>query len=158
MSTQDQIDIWRERNADLGIIAYKQFFVTCLIQALADLIVLYIAVIKRKRKEMFIILTPLLMLVGNLANAVGCYLILKAGRDIDNLPSYDEATSLIFMVYNFCQMMSHQIFSAQYLRTSLILPKLFDQAKLEHIMTSNDQSRIFRTGSSIIDQIQNATD
>ena len=74
------------------------------------------------------------MLLGSLANAVGCLIILKNDDDIDGLPMYGKATSIIFMIYNFCQMMSHQVFSAQYLKTSLILPKLFDQAKLEYIL------------------------
>ena len=98
------------------------------------------------------------MFVGSIANAIGCYLILQAGKDIDNLPKYSTSTTYIFMIYNFCLMMSHQIFSAQYLKTSLILPKLFDQAKLEYILQSPDQSRHFRSGSSILEQIQNATD
>ena len=113
--------------------------------------VLYITVVSRKRKEAFIILTPLLMLIGSIANATGCYLILQAGTDIDNLPQYDIATTLIFMVYNFCLMMSHQVFSAQYLKTSLILPKLFDHAKLEYVLQSPDQSRHFSNGTSILD-------
>ena len=146
------------RNAYLGVLAYKQFLVTSVILAAVDLVVLYIVVVLRKRKEIFIILTPLLMFFGSIANAIGCYLILQGNRDIDDLPEYDEATSIIFMIYNFCQMMSNQVFSAQYLRTSLILPKLFDQAKLEYILHAPDQNRIFRSGSSILEQIESATD
>ena len=42
------------------------------------------------------------MLLGSVANAVGCLIILKAGNDIDGLPKYNKATSIIFMIYNFC--------------------------------------------------------
>ena len=129
-----ELSRWRDRNHALAIWAYRQWMIYSIIQVFVDIIVLITVICCRKRREAFIILTPLLMLIGNTCAAVGCYIMLAAEDDLENMPMYQKNTKIIFAVFNFTLMMSHQVFGAQYLGTSLILPKLFDHAKLEWLL------------------------
>ena len=47
------------------------------------------------------------------------------------------------MCANFFYISAHWVFSAQYLRTSLILPTLFSVAKLEKACTTGDEKTSF---------------
>ena len=72
-----EIEQWQEKTAWMmwfefkeGIIGNSIMFVTCAI-------VLYIIVFKRKRKEVFIILTPIFVMLANLFSIIGMLMIFK---------------------------------------------------------------------------------
>ena len=73
-----EIASWQKRNHNMGIFAYRQFLIYGIIQSVIDIAVLIIVIFKRNRKEAFIILTPLLMLIGNVSCAIASYLMLNA--------------------------------------------------------------------------------
>ena len=77
------------------------------IQCSAAIGVLIVVVFIRKRREAFMILTPLLLLIGNICNATACYMMLNAEQDWDDLPVYHEETTIMFAINNFTLMMSH---------------------------------------------------
>ena len=136
-----------------------------MIKAIADIAVLIKVVVKRKRRELFIILVPSLDLVANIAGGIGSYMMLQNSSDWDNLPGYTIGPSVFFAINNFTFMMSHQIFGAQYLKTSFVLPRLFNQAKLEWLLQEPRREKIqsqkhlyFRTGHLTLDRINHATD
>ena len=73
-----EIATWRQRNHKMGIFSYRQFMIYGIIQSVINLAVLIIVIFKRNRKESFIILTPLLMMIGNICSAIASYLMLNA--------------------------------------------------------------------------------
>ena len=89
--------------------------------------VLSVVAYTRKRREAFILLVPLLDIIANITAISASYLSLKGNYS-------KESTQVLYAINNFSFMMCHQIFGAQYFRTSLILPRLFDHAKLEWLL------------------------
>ena len=121
---------------------------------------LSVVVCKRKRREVFIVLVPLLDIIANMTASVFCYLCFTGYYG-------SEPAHTIFAFNNFSFMMCHQIFGAQYFRTSLVLPRLFDHAKLEWLLQEpinelgsspkSDEGQ-FRVGLLTLENIQTTTE
>ena len=85
---------------------------------------LVVVVFKRKRKEFFLIATPSFFLAASLG-------MLIYALTIDMNDALTPLTQSLKAVIYFCSGMGHWFFASQYLRTSLTLPELLAEAKLE---------------------------
>ena len=86
--------------------------------------VLIIVIFKRKRTDWFLIMTPALLLLFAI-----CYIGFSNYRYTDNRSVF----AFVFAnLGNYFYIMAHWVFKVQYLKTSLILPKIFVEAKLEY--------------------------
>ena len=88
---------------------------------------------------MFIILTPIFIMLADVFSFMGVYRVVS---DPDEFEKYQTTVNLFFSINNFFALMSHQVFGAQYLRTSLVLPKLFKAAKLEWVLSDTQNHRL----------------
>ena len=95
-------------------------------QGICALFVLVALVCYRGRKESFILLTVLCMIMACIAGTIATSMAIKS--TLWNVEINEDSTiiGIIYSINIFFLMMSHQFFGVQYLRTSLVLPKLFD--------------------------------
>ena len=94
---------------------------------------LYTMAAVRRRKEWFFILTPLFFVISSssgLANS-----LIEWNKE-------DEWNRTLDCLSRQFDIMAHWIFSAQYLRTCLVLPILFIEAKLEWVMDDAQSNKI----------------
>ena len=94
-----------------------------IIIVLAGILTIVIVYIFRRRSELFFIVTPLLF-------AISCALgLTQAIAQLYQWYPLDDRESNLSLAFDGCaqslDLMAHWIFSAQYLKTSLVLPKLF---------------------------------
>ena len=93
------------------------------------LLILFVIVFIRRRKEPFLILTPALFILSGIFGALYGILRLYPPLDLD-----DHWYLLFFCADYLFYHLGHWVFTIQYLRTSLILPKLFIEAKFEWVL------------------------
>ena len=74
-------------------------------------VVLCIIVCVRKRKEVFIILTPIFIIIADVFTIVGAYIILTISPG-DFITGEKETVNLLFTINNFFSLMSYQVFGA----------------------------------------------
>ena len=99
-----------------------------IIIVLAGTITVLIVYFGRKRTEFFFVLTPLLFSISCAIGLLHAYVQPPHSIKQENgLTVAFDVTSQSF------DLLAHWIFSAQYLRTSLVLPKLFTEASLEWV-------------------------
>ena len=106
--------------------------------------VLIVVVFIRKRREHFLILTPLFFSISAGAGIV--YFTYFIYVDETGWPLV-----LSYLICFFFMVMGHWMFSVQYLKTSLILSKIFIVAKLEWVLDDENNS-------SKTDQMRNSMD
>ena len=86
--------------------------------------VLILVVFVRRRSDWFLVMTPLLLLLFAM-----CYIVFTYFRYTNIHSPY----AFIFAnLGNYFYIMAHWVFKVQYLKTSLVLPKIFVEAKLEY--------------------------
>ena len=95
----------------------------------------------RKRREWFFILTPLFFVMSSIIGLLNS-LLTEINKEPGNWTKPLDCMSRQFDI------MAHWIFSAQYLRTCLVLPILFVEAKLEWVM---DDAQANNTGGNAPD-------
>ena len=66
----DKINYWVKKDHTLELWVYKMSVICSVIRIIAAIIVLAIVLIKRKRKEWFIVLTPVLLITSDICNIV----------------------------------------------------------------------------------------
>ena len=86
--------------------------------------VLILVVIIRRRTDWFLIMTPLLLFLYAM-----CYIVFTYFRYTNNHSPY---AFILANLGNYFYIMAHWVFKVQYLKTSLVLPKIFIEAKLEY--------------------------
>ena len=117
---EDEIQSWEGKGESLEKWVYKTSIITSAIRGLAALTILFVILFLRKRRELFLILTPLFFLLSDIANIIGFYYVLTTNDS--SYPTPNLAINILLASHIFFVLMGHQVFGAQYLRTSLILP------------------------------------
>ena len=127
---EDEISYWEGENDKI----YSQYLVVCTICytliGIGGIVAVVVAVLIRRRTESFIVLTS------------SCFMIFSILITPQTYFTYRSEVKLwayyLYLCENFFYLAAHWSFSAQYLRTSLILPMLFSEAKLEKACTGNE--------------------
>lgn len=138
----DELSSWENRALKMELFMSYMCVVLNFVQFWTTLVILIIIFFVRKRREMFLILTPLFMLITNISGFTGTVMQLSRNEEVGE---FDMIIKIMFGIYAFFLMMSHWVFGAQYLRTSLILPKLFDEATVDW-MVNESKSQLKATG------------
>ena len=105
-----------------------QVLIESVIRGFLSFSVFFIVLAVRKRKEFFLWMIPLQLAINNVLNT-----FLVAGALINGYAdpdAYAEDHLVLLYVANATVVFAHWLFSAQYLQTSLILPKLFETSRL----------------------------
>ena len=105
----------------------SSLYADCII-LVVSLIVLARVIFIFKRRDWFLILTPAFFLLHGIFYLPYDYLTKNHRSN-----SIELRNGLSVAGY-FCYLMGHWTFSAQYLQTAMILPKLFIEAKLEWLL------------------------
>ena len=92
--------------------------------AFASVAVFVAVAFMRKRREAFLLATPLCLFMSEVFE-----IIAYAGATLES----DFTANFMVMLHDFLNFTALWIFAQQYLKTSLILPKLFIEAKLEYL-------------------------
>ena len=95
----------------------------------------------RKRLNHLIILTPTFIAAASIASIVASLLFYELSGDDELWDKHEDSIRSIFALNNFFALMGYQVFGALYLRTSLMLPKLFKEAKLEFVLTDTKKNK-----------------
>ena len=119
------------------------------IRFIACTVTLFIVVCARRRREAFIILTPIFLMVADVFSFIGVSIILTVTPE--EFVRVKTTVNLLFTINNFFALMSYQVFGAQYLRTSLVLPSLFHEAKLEWVLSEAQGNRLSESKLGLAD-------
>ena len=115
------LERWQDKNTKFNTV----LFWGNLVHYIGILIVIIFVIIylrcKRKKYQSFNVLILLLFL---LFNASQVYLLLTTGQT--ESPSSDHQSSLIFKIGHTAYLFSHWLYVSQYIKTSMILPILFN--------------------------------
>ena len=130
---------------------------------LAIIVFCYVGFV-RNRKCHLIILTPCFIGAASISSIVASLLFFTMSGDDELWDNNQDLIRSIFALNNFFALMGYQVFGALYLRTSLMLPKLFKEAKLEfflndtkknkHLLESEDINMTENDKSSILSRKQ----
>ena len=123
----DAIHTWSEKAFSVYDFYKRLSIVSDSIILVASMIVLARVIFIFKRKDWFLILTPLFFMCHGMLYVPYDFLTIY-NRDADKTRDALEISGFFFYL------MGHWTFSAQYLQTALILPKLFIEAKLEWLL------------------------
>ena len=113
-----------ENNDSKDIVNTIEFFTFTITQGInfvTATFVLLLVICHYKSKQWFLIVFPLLVMIGSAFDMV---------VRLSNSEDYVLLADVLKTVY-FCFSVSHFLFATQYLKTSLILPKILKQVKIE---------------------------
>ena len=111
----------------------------------ATLAIIVIVVFIRKRTDFFVIST------------LSCYLVSSIIVVIYSLYNHisKPESPITWLEYvqqfgRFCYMMGHWAFSAQYLKTKMVLPRILNQAKLDHTRANENKISNRRSATGLV--------
>ena len=140
-----EIEFYKARQRTLVQMMHYQGIINNPILLMLSLYVLFKILCVRQRKEMFLVVIPILLIIQSLWWSIENLGQLFFGLIYEN---YIVVDSIVDGLYSF----SHWIFAAQYLRTSFLLPEMFKQSLLKVQMGLFEQSK---TEASETDKIMN---
>ena len=124
-SEESEIDLWQQRNVSQSIIICFQILSEGTVLAVCDVIVLVLLTLVRKRCEIMFSLVPLCLCVSEgfrIYITLQMYEIIKLGESKD----FEQNRPFFYACSNFFLVTAHWLFVMQYMRSSLILAKVFN--------------------------------
>ena len=126
----------KQKTDDLLKCYVWQMIIESIIRGSLSLIVLFIVVFVRKRRELFLWMIPLLFAVNNILNT---YLAINVKPDFSAISEQDY-NQVVLQVANAAFVFAHWVFGSQYLQTSFILPKCFENSHLNLSLENFEES------------------
>ena len=105
----DEVSSWHTKSVQMEMINVYVTLVLSFAQICTALVILMIIVVVRKRSEMFLILTPLFLIICNICGFIGTCLQLSRNEAIGE---FDLETEIMFDFTDFFLLMSHWVFGA----------------------------------------------
>ena len=105
--------------------------VLSIIIGLTSLIILCVVVLKRRRREIFVVGIPSCFFLNGIAASFLCIVIIKSFHNTSSeyLEKFSNELIWCFVIINFTFPIAQWLFGIQYLKTSLLLPKLLINGK-----------------------------
>ena len=106
----------QEKTESLQKVYLWQIIIESTLRGIFSLIVLLLVVFKYKRKELFLWMIPVMLIINNALNIFLCIKFLKQEPDYDTMDIYAaENWIIILQIANGSFIVAHWIFGAQYL-------------------------------------------
>ena len=127
----DEIKEWKYLFRDSETILLWVNIVVHAILVIVYTFSLLIVIFKYKRREAFLLAIPILFLAEVIFGGIYWVLYLHETDPCDTTGSCDPLPRAIFTITVFTSYYPHILFASQYFKTSMTLPKILTQAKVE---------------------------